>query len=291
MIWWDLLGWLNQQHDAITFTEEQETKDKLPFLDVLVTRSSHGSITTNVYRKPTYSGLYMKWDSFVPKSYKKGLVNCLIFRAWKICSNFSLFHQELQSVKSTLMANGYPSNFVDSIVRRFLDKQYSPSLPSYGPDRKVVYFCLPFTGEWATKKFSRQIRRLIAKVASHVELRLVFRAAQRLSCLSKLKASFDILCRSGVVYKVSCLNCSAFYVGKTKRRLKQRLHEHSTQDYSSLHKHSVDFGHGINYDNPEILTMDNSDFRLSIKEAIKIKDLNAHKSLNANVRSCELKLW
>ena len=189
------------------------------------------------------------------------------------------------------MANGYPANFVDSIIGRFLDKQYSPSDPSFGPDRKIMYLCLPFIGEWATKKFSRQIRRLIAAVAPHVELRLVFRAAQRLSCLCKLNSRLDSLSRSGVVFKISCFECSAFYVGKTKRRLQQRLFEHSTQDYSSLHKHSVEFGHHINYDNPEILTMDNSDFRLSVKEAIKIKDLNAHQSLNANVRSCDLKLW
>ena len=47
----------------------------------------------------------------------------------------------------------------------------------------------------------------------------------------------------------------------------------------------------INYDNPEALAQDNSDFRLTIKEAIKIKDSNAHRSLNANIRSCELMLW
>ena len=47
----------------------------------------------------------------------------------------------------------------------------------------------------------------------------------------------------------------------------------------------------INYDNPEVLAQDNSDFRLTIKEAIKIKDSNAHRSLNANIRSCELMLW
>ena len=31
--------------------------------------------------------------------------------------------------------------------------------------------------------------------------------------------------------------------------------------------------------------------RLQIKEALKIKDLKAYNSLNANIRSCELKLW
>ena len=154
-----------------------------------------------------------------------------------------------------------------------------------------MYLCLPFTGECAMKKFSRQIRRLISTVAPNIQLRLVFKAAQKLSCLCKLKSRIDILSRSQVVYKVSCVDCGAFYIGKTKRRLQQRLQEHSSQNYSSLYKHSIEHSHQINYDNPEILTQDTSDYRLTIKEAIKIKDYNAHRSLNANVRSCELKLW
>ena len=44
-------------------------------------------------------------------------------------------------------------------------------------------------------KFARQIRRLIAKIAPCVELRLVFRAAQKLSCLTRLKSKLDVLSR------------------------------------------------------------------------------------------------
>ena len=68
--------WMNKQHPSIIFTKEEEQDNKLSFLDVLLTRTTDGSIVTSIYRKPTFSGLYMKWDSFVPKSYKKGLVNC-----------------------------------------------------------------------------------------------------------------------------------------------------------------------------------------------------------------------
>ena len=72
--------WMNKQHPSITFTKEEEQDNKLSFLDVLLTRTTDGSIVESIYRKPTFSGLYVKWDSFVPKSYKKGLVNCLVFR-------------------------------------------------------------------------------------------------------------------------------------------------------------------------------------------------------------------
>ena len=166
---------------------------------------------------------------FVPKPYKKGLVNCLVFRAWKLCSSYVLFHSEILFVKELLMSNGYPANFIDSIVLRFLSKQFSNTnvMQPYGPHKRRVYLCLPYVGELATNKFARQIRRLIAKIAPCVELRLVFRAAQKLSCLTRLKSKLNVLSRSGVVYQISCSQCEAFYVGKTKRRLEQRVQEHS----------------------------------------------------------------
>ena len=110
-----------------------------------------------------------------------------------------------------------------------------------------VSICIPYVGELATNKFARQIRRLIAKIASCVELRLVFQAAQKLSCLTRLKSKLNVLSRSGVVYQISCSQCEASYVGKTKRRLEQRIQEHSQQDYSSLYKHSSDLCHQIDY--------------------------------------------
>ena len=182
--------WMNKQHPSITFTKEEEQDNKLSFLDVLLTQTTDGSIVTSIYRKPTFSGLYMKWDSFVPKSYKKGLVNSLVFRAWKLCSSYVLFRSEILFVRELLMSNEYPANTIDSIVHRFLSKQFSNTdvMQPYGPHKRRVYLCLPYVGELATNKFARQIRQLIAKIAPCVELRLVFRAAQKLSCLTTLKS-------------------------------------------------------------------------------------------------------
>ena len=69
-----------------------------------------------------------------------------------------------------LMSNGYPANFIDSIVHRFLSKQFSNTdvMQPYGPHKRRVYLCLPYVGELATNKFARQIRRLIAKIAPSV---------------------------------------------------------------------------------------------------------------------------
>ena len=64
---------MNDLHPSLTFTMDEEKDNKLPFLDV-----------TSIYRKPMFTGLYLSWDAFAPKSRKVKLIKCLTF---KICSD------------------------------------------------------------------------------------------------------------------------------------------------------------------------------------------------------------
>ena len=155
-------NWMNLQHTCIKFTKEEECNNSLPFLDVLVKRNSDGSICTSVYRKPTFSGMYLRWDSFVPKAYKRGLVFGLINRCWRICSTFDTFHVEMQFLKNILTCNGYPSTFFDACLNNFLNRKHTlcTSEPVFGPDRKLVILCLPYTGV-VCDKLRRQLTRLV----------------------------------------------------------------------------------------------------------------------------------
>ena len=58
------LNYLNSQHNSIQFTHEIERSHTVPFLDVLVTKSSVG-FKTGLHRKPTVTGLGFKFDSAV----------------------------------------------------------------------------------------------------------------------------------------------------------------------------------------------------------------------------------
>ena len=53
----------NNIQPALEFTMEEENNGELPFLDLLIKHSSTELLTT-VYRKPTFSGLYTRWNSF-----------------------------------------------------------------------------------------------------------------------------------------------------------------------------------------------------------------------------------
>ena len=79
---------------------------------------------TSVYRKPTFSSVFTNFDSYIPLSYKSGLISSLLYRAFKLCimKNFGIFHYEIIFLRDIVKRNGYPSNFIDKCVKTFLDK-------------------------------------------------------------------------------------------------------------------------------------------------------------------------
>ena len=127
-------------------------------------------------------------------------------------------------------------------------------------------------------------------VSPWINIQVVFRAAYKLSRLSKLKSPFPVLTNSGVVYKINCENCSEFYVGMTTRRLEQRMKEHSDCG-SAVAAHAAQTGHTPALHSPHILARDSCRSKLYVKEALLIKELRAYSSLNRNISSVDLKLW
>ena len=101
---------LNSMHPALKFTFEKEENDQLPFLDVLVEKSNEGFLTS-VFRKPTLTRQYFRWDSFGPTKRKTNLIETLVHRALMICSKSKLQH-ELENISSILRSNGYPESII-----------------------------------------------------------------------------------------------------------------------------------------------------------------------------------
>ena len=79
---------------------------------------------TSVYRKPTFSGVFTNFGSFIPKSYKYNLLFTLLHRAFKLCSNFERFHEEIDKLKTIFENNGYPKSSVDFCIKKYLDKVF-----------------------------------------------------------------------------------------------------------------------------------------------------------------------
>ena len=89
---------LNCLHPSLKFTFEKEKNNCLPFLDVNVERTATG-FETSVYRKPTYTGQYLRWESFNPTKQKTNLISTLVHRALMICTKSKL-NEEIKHIKT-----------------------------------------------------------------------------------------------------------------------------------------------------------------------------------------------
>ena len=106
---------LNSMHPTLRFTLEEENNSTVPFLDALVRKGTSTFLTT-VFRKPTFTGLYIRWDSFCPKKQKINLIKTLTHWALIICSESKL-DNEVEFITGTLCYNGFPEDIVRSVIR------------------------------------------------------------------------------------------------------------------------------------------------------------------------------
>ncbi len=291
------LNFLNRQHPDISFTSELEKDGKLPFLDVDITRSN-GKFSTSIYRKPTFTGIFTNFHSFIPLAYKRSLISCLLYRIFNLCSSYENFHIQLEVIRKLFNLNGFPSHMFDHLAHRFLNKIFEPKPPVHTAPKKVVYFCLPFTGSHSLQ-IRTQITRLCNAAYPHLNIRFVFRSYKRISSFFPFKDKVPKFLRSGVVYLFKCRCCSASYVGQTTRHLHTRVSEHlgltpitgkpsSSPVMSSIFSHLNTTGHSANFDDFKILSSCSDNCELMIHESLLISKLKP--SLNVQGSSIPLNL-
>ena len=186
----------------------------------------------------------------------------------------------------------------DRLVHRFLNKIFEPKPPIHTVPKKVVYFCLPFTGSLSLQ-IRTQINRLCNAAYPHLNIRFIFRSSKRISSFFPFKDKVPTFLRSGVVYLFKCRCCSALYVGQTMRHLHTRVSEHlgltpitgqpsSSPVMSSIFSHLNTTGHSADFDDFEILSSCSDNCELLIHESLLISKLKP--SLNVQGSSILLNL-
>ena len=115
-------------------------------LDLHLERSA-SSFTTSIDRKPTFTGQYTRWDSFSSTRYKIGLINVLVSRAKRICSNSKL-HTEMDKISGILSENGFPEYIIRRLMHKFLTAIDERKM---GPEKCPIDIKIPWKGENVTK--------------------------------------------------------------------------------------------------------------------------------------------
>ena len=124
--------------------------------------------------------------------------------------------------------------------------------------------------------YYRNISENIRKILGKHEIKVVFRKGTTIrSMLNNCKK--PLLDKSGSVYKLSCNNCDAVYIGQTKRKLKFRVNEHKSALTrprvvpSNVADHAIQHKHDIRFDSPEIAHIEKNNSARKFLESVVIE--------------------
>ncbi|XP_057311762.1 uncharacterized protein LOC130649496 isoform X1 [Hydractinia symbiolongicarpus] len=258
------------------------------------------SFVTNVYRKPTFSGVYTNFSSFIPMEYKHGLIFSLLYRCYHLCSDLNKFHVEISQLQTILGRNGYPSKVFEFCLRIFNSRNYEPKEQVSLAPKKELVLVLPFLGK-ITLQIRTRLHRLFKQKLAHCNVKLIFFSKRRLRSCFAFKDRIPESLRSGLVYCFKCSGCNATYYGKTKRHFKVRMSEHLGisaltgkrvklgPQASAVLEHLMFCNYSpASFHNFSVLAEESKDFKLTLMESLLIE--RDRPILNNTVKSMPLEL-
>ena len=169
-----------------------------------------GKSVKAVYRKPTYSGVYTHFESFLPTIYKFGMVYILAYRCFKICSDWTKLHEELSFLKQVFLKNRYPLSFIDDRFKTFVDKLFVKRPQLITGRKKTLFLSLPYLGEISLQTRTK-LRKSLKGLLNSCKLEIFFKIQRNLSNVFHFKDRLppDLVPRA--VYKYTCCRCNSTY--------------------------------------------------------------------------------
>ena len=128
---------INNLHQNIKFTIEEESNRELTLLDTLL-KQNNGEISVLVYRKPTHTDQYLHYSSHHQTSCKESVVSSLFNRAYSIITNKDHLHKENARIKQVFKENGYQISIIIKIFMR-ITKNHSEKLQHILRSHKINF--------------------------------------------------------------------------------------------------------------------------------------------------------
>ena len=270
--------YMSSKHQNINFTVEKENVGSLSFLDVKICRKN-GKFVTSVYRKPTFSGVFTNYESFIPTYQKRGLLHTLLHRSFSICCDFKTLHFEIDHLKAIFIKNNYSLDFIHSCVKLSLKKLYTPKDVDPNVPKTNVFVKLQLLGR-NLFQIRKKPQKLFSDKLTSCNLKIVVTSPVR---VKSFKDKLSKMLLSGLAYQFKCGGCNATYYGKTKRHFKVRICEHLGISFLTAKKVKIDnnklmviqehllcCNYSPSFDDFSILTRESNDFKLKIMESLLI---------------------
>jgi len=264
-----LLNIFNSFHPRIQFTMEIGGT-KLDFLDVTIINNKN-KIEFDWFHKPTFSGRYLNFLSAHPLTHKRGSLMSMVDRA-VLLSHPKYHAKNLEFIINTFVQNDYPLEFIfntiNSRLRSLTKKRGTSNNKNYNTGEKIHWFTVPYF-----QNISEKFKNFLVSP----DIKLAFYSLNKLDCI--IRGHKDPLLnqsKKNVVYKISCKDCDATYVGQTKRKLNTRITEHRNQINNKskttvITEHRLSHNHNFDWLNVEILDNERYYWKRIISEMIHIQ--------------------
>ena len=258
------------------FTSEIEENGSLSILDIKIS-CENNKFGTSVYRKPTFSGVFTNFESFIPDIYKRGLIETLLHRSFRLHSNYENFHLEIETMKSILKQNSFPHYLVNHFIKKFLNKLFVQGDLNFTVPKRELICILPYLGKTSLDLRTR-LRRTIERNLPFCKLKIIFRSKCRLNTLFHFKDSLEKKIRSAIIYRYRCSNCNVTCYGKAFHHIYTRVAEHmgisdltgkhlKNIKQSAMSDHLLQCNCMINFDNFDVLPAESNKFKLLLRES------------------------
>ena len=117
------LSWFSLIHDTFIFQTSQHKLfvKKRESWSFIFFRHQYfckkAKFVANTYRKKTFSGVCTNFNSFPRETYETRSMKSLLFRCFRLFSDFVKSRHEISILKSILYKNIYPRDFVDKRIK------------------------------------------------------------------------------------------------------------------------------------------------------------------------------
>jgi len=266
-----LLNIFNSFHPRLQFTMENGGK-RLDFLDVTII-NNNDKIEFDWFHKPTFSGRYLNFLSAHPLSQKRGALIGMIDRAF-LLAHPKYHEKNFRFIINTFKSNDYPVEFIfntiNSRVRTLIKGRTDIPIKRVDDNKeKTQWFTVPYFPN-ISEKFNNFIKGS--------NIKLSFFSLNKLERIIRVqKDRIADLSKKNVVYRISCNDCDATYVGQTKRKLSTRITEHRNQinhkttKLSVISEHRLNHNHEIDWMNVKILDNERFYWKRIISEMVNIQ--------------------
>ena len=133
----------------------------------------------------------------------------MLDRAFKLSSNWSLFHEECIRLKTLFLQLAYPEHLIHSMISNFITSKQTPVPPRKStPDlQQSVRIVLPFKEQKSADSVRRQLKDLGKML--NIDLCPVFISRKVGEDLKHREIKPALINEQSVVYKFECSWCDA----------------------------------------------------------------------------------